>query len=344
MTKPLKLPYKSYSPTIGLGLTAGTDVALIGRLVLGQGATLGPKAVLRADGHHIDVGEEFTLGLGGTLHIAHDVLPTKIGHRVAAGGGAVIHACTVGNDCAIGEGAVILDGAEINDQILLDAHSIVYPGTILKGGYRYAGRPAREIGPISLADITAYRAKIHAKTLADIEAHPSSQPPRNGTRNFIAQTARLNGQPTMGEDASIFFSCHIEASRHPLTIGARSNVQDNSVLLTDSGPLNIGPDTTIGHNVRLNSCYIGKNCLIGMGANLESGTFVEDGTMVAAGTTTAPGQRLTAGHLWAGTPARPISTLKERHLAMIAGTIPHYIAYAQYFNDTQGAEDAVSSR
>ena len=92
---------------------AGANSAIVGRITLGRDAWLGAASVIRADGHYVRAGDDLTLGHGATIHIAHDVYPTVIGHGVTVGSNAVIHACEVRDGCIVEDGAVVLDGCVI---------------------------------------------------------------------------------------------------------------------------------------------------------------------------------------------------------------------------------------
>ena len=129
--------------------------------------------------------------------------------------------------------------------------------------------------------------------------------------------------------ASIWYGCRLDARRGAITLGARCNVQDNSVLAAGAGGLPIGADTTIGHNVLLEDCTVGARCLVGIGSRIAAGTVIPDDTFVAAGTYTTRGQRLEGGRLWGGQPARPIGVLDEARRAVVLETAAVYAGYAR---------------
>ena len=94
-------------------------------------------------------------------------------------------------------------------------------------------------------------------------------------RYFVAPGAHLIGRVELLEDANVWFNCTLRGDNEWISIGARTNIQDNSVLHTDMGfPLIIGADCTIGHNVVLHGCTIGQNSLIGMGATILNGAMI----------------------------------------------------------------------
>ena len=326
-------PYGGISPRIAGALAhVGAGAAVLGRVRLGPGAWLGAGSVIRADGHDVTFGAGFHLGRHGTVHIAHDINPTVVGDDVTAGDRAVIHACTVADGCVIGAGAIILDGSVIGPCAVLEPGTVVFPSSQLEGGWRYAGSPAKPVAPVSEADRLAARAVIRG---AGPEGYhlppPAPSLPQGG---WIAPNAVIAGEVTAGAGAGIWYGCQIIAGHHRVTIGAGTNVQDNSVLIAASGDLVVGPDVTIGHNVTAIDARIDSGCLVGIGSHLAPGTVVEGDVLVAAGSRTEPGQRLTAGQVWAGSPARPIGAMDARKRGILAATLPTYRAYAEAFAAT----------
>ena len=94
-------------------------------------------------------------------------------------------------------------------------------------------------------------------------------------RYFVAPDANVIGRVRLGEDASVWFGATLRGDNEWIDMGARTNVQDGSVLHTDMGcPLTIGADVTIGHSVILHGCAIGEGSLIGMGATLLNGAKI----------------------------------------------------------------------
>ncbi|MFO0872355.1 MAG: DapH/DapD/GlmU-related protein [Phycisphaerales bacterium] len=108
-------------------------------------------------------------------------------------------------------------------------------------------------------------------------------------------------------------------------------MQDNTVIRADAGPVKIGTDVTVGHNVTIRSCTIGDRALIGIGSVLAAGTVVEDDVLLAAGSVTLPGQRLTADAMWAGKPARRLGPLDDAKRRIIDFGAAHYCLYNRDF-------------
>ena len=333
------LPYLGTAPQLaGPPRHAAAGHALVGRIVLGRDAWLGAGALIRADGHDVRAGDDLAMGRGASVHIAHDVYPTLIGHHVSVGANAVVHACTVDDDNVIEEDAVILDGSVLERGSVLEAGSVVFPRSRLGGGWLYAGKPAKPLRELAPGELAMRRAQLRAR----IEAAATDWPGSDGRAAieagaFVGNTASLRGRIRAGEKSSIWYGCRLDAGDGEIAIGARSNVQDNSVLAASGGAIRIGVDSTIGHNVQLAACLIGERCLIGIGSRVAAGTVAEDDVFLAAGAVTTPGQVLTGGALWAGAPARKLAELDERKRAVVLETIVTYCDYADELARVQAA-------
>ncbi len=154
---------------------------------------------------------------------------------------------------------------------------------------------------------------------------------------FIAPSAMVMGDVTLGEEVSVWFHTVIRGDVHWIKIGDHTNVQDGSVLHVTNGrfPLTIGARVTIGHKVLLHGCTVGNDCLIGMGAVLLDGVEVGDGSVVAAGALLPPGKKYPAGHLILGSPAKAIRPLTpEEKVDMIERGTKNYRAYAKEFRSS----------
>jgi gamma-carbonic anhydrase len=326
---PLRAAYSGTSPRFrGDPAYAEEGAVVLGRATLGGGARLGAWSVIRADGHYVEIGEDFHLGGHATVHIAHDVHPTHIGDRVTAGNGAVIHACTVEDDCVVERDAIILDGSRIGPGAVIGPGSVVFPRSELEGGWLYSGSPAKPVARVSASELAGYRRKVRSEPS---RTAPRGGGPQTGLTCFVAPSARVHGAVAVGDGVGIWYGCHLDAGAHRIRIGEGTNIQDNSRLMCDAGDMMVGADVTIGHNVTLSDCVIEPGSLIGIGSVIVSGTIVESDVLVAAGSRTEPGQRLTGGQVWAGRPARPIAQMDDRKRQMLAGTLPTYRDYAERF-------------
>jgi carbonic anhydrase/acetyltransferase-like protein (isoleucine patch superfamily) len=340
---PLILPYDGISPSFGSApLHAGAGAAVLGRVTLGENCWLGALSLMRADGHVVQVGDDFHLGPRSTLHIAHEVFPCLVGDRVTIGENSCVHACTVGNDVVVGDNVVILDGATVEDNVVFEAGATVFPGKRVTGGHVYAGSPAKPVRPLAPNEISERRAtmqRVHAKS--DSTIPPRQAPARESQIDpsvFIASTATIKGRLRAAPSSSIFFSNDFDAGDAVISIGEKTNIQDNTIIRCSTAQgFSIGRDSTIGHNVLLHDCSIGDESLIGIGSVVAGGTIVGDRVLLAASARTIPGQELESGWLYAGNPARKLSPLDKSKQHMIAFTIWTYCQYSQAFKAAESA-------
>ncbi|HEY0683505.1 MAG TPA: gamma carbonic anhydrase family protein [Steroidobacter sp.] len=157
--------------------------------------------------------------------------------------------------------------------------------------------------------------------------------PTLGARVFVHPSAVVIGKVTIGDDSSVWPTAVIRGDVHSIEIGARTSIQDGSVLhVTHDGPyapggraLIIGSDVTVGHRVTLHACTVGNACLIGMGAILLDNVVTEDLVMIGAGSLVTPGKVLKTGGLYVGSPARRIRDLTDKEIAFLTYSPAHYV-------------------
>jgi len=149
---------------------------------------------------------------------------------------------------------------------------------------------------------------------------------------WIAPTAVLIGDVVIGAGANIWFGAVLRGDNERITVGAGSNVQENSVLHTDMGyPLTIGPDCTIGHKAMLHGCTIGHGSLIGMGASLLNGAQVGEGCLIGACALITEGKVIPDGSLVMGSPGKVIRALDDAARARLLASAQGYRANAARF-------------
>ena len=138
---------------------------------------------------------------------------------------------------------------------------------------------------------------------------------------------------TLADDAGVYFGCVLDAGDARIVLGACSNIQDNSLLLTDSvrGDLVIGERVTFGHNVRMSSGEIGDDALVGMMAIVGEHVVVERGGCIAAGAWVEPGTVVRAGWIWAGRPARAFREVKPKEREIFARGVDVYVGYGRAY-------------
>lgn len=157
--------------------------------------------------------------------------------------------------------------------------------------------------------------------------------PNLGSRAFVDRSAVVIGDVQIGDDSSIWPLTVIRGDMHHIRIGARTSVQDGSVLhITHAGPFNpdgypllIGDDVTIGHQVLLHGCTLGNRILLGMGSIVMDGAVIEDEVIVGAGSLVPPGKRLASGFLYVGRPAQQVRPLTEKERAFFTYSAANYV-------------------
>ncbi|MEO5622914.1 MAG: gamma carbonic anhydrase family protein [Dokdonella sp.] len=157
--------------------------------------------------------------------------------------------------------------------------------------------------------------------------------PRIGANVYIDPAAQVIGDVEIGDDASLWPGVVARGDVHFIRIGARSNVQDGSILhVTHAGeftqdgfPLTIGADVTIGHAAVVHACTIGDACLIGMHATVLDGVVVNRHAMIGAGAVVTPGKIVGAGELWVGNPARCVRKLSVEEIERLHYSAQHYV-------------------
>ena len=149
---------------------------------------------------------------------------------------------------------------------------------------------------------------------------------------WIAPTAVLVGRIIVEADASIWFGVVARGDNEAITIGAGSNVQENSVLHTDMGyPLMIGRGCTIGHKAMLHGCTIGNNTLIGMGATVLNGARIGDNCLVGAGALITENKEIPNGSLVIGSPGKVIRALNDEAIKSLRKSAEGYVRNAQRY-------------
>ncbi|MBI5657544.1 MAG: gamma carbonic anhydrase family protein [Geobacter sp.] len=170
--------------------------------------------------------------------------------------------------------------------------------------------------------------------------------PRIDPSVFIAETAVIIGDVTIGPQSSIWYNVVARGDVNFIRIGARSNIQDLSMLHVthrkDAGdpgaPLVIGDDVTVGHGVTLHGCTIGNGAFIGMQAIVMDKVFVGEGALVGARALVPEGTVIPPYTLWVGAPAKNKRDLTQDEIALLRKSPQNYVNYALQF-----IEDGLSS-
>ncbi len=151
-------------------------------------------------------------------------------------------------------------------------------------------------------------------------------------RFWTAPNAVLLGKVELCDDASVWFNAVLRGDNELIRVGARSNVQDGSVLHTDPGfALDIGEDCTIGHMVMLHGCTIGNGCLIGIGSVILNGARIGDGSLIGANTLITEGKVIPARSMVMGSPGKVVRELSEEDAARLKLSAGRYVANWQRY-------------
>lgn len=166
--------------------------------------------------------------------------------------------------------------------------------------------------------------------------------PRIQQAAFIADSADIIGQVCLGSDVSVWFGVVVRGDNEPVTIGERSNIQENCVLHTDPGfPLVTGSNVTVGHQATLHGCTIGDSSLIGMGAIVLNGAVIGKQSIVAAGSLITAGQRFPDQTLIMGSPAKVFRVLNEQELIELNKSAERYVIRAQQYGSELASVDQI---
>jgi carbonic anhydrase/acetyltransferase-like protein (isoleucine patch superfamily) len=343
--------YHDFAPDLTLPVKLAPTAAVVGRTVAGPGLELRRLATVRADGEWVHIGRNGFFAERATVHIAHAMLGATIGDDVTVGRFGLVHACTIEHGVVVADGATVMDGAVVGAHSLIAPGALVPPRKHLPGGFLYEGNPASPLREITRAELSEAAHGIRNGSRTTLGTYDDLPPldmtsfvpegpfegalhalhgvaPRIGAA-FIAPTSALVGNVEVGDDAGIFYGCVLAAGGARIAVGERTNVQDNTLIVTDRarGDVVIGDDVTIGHNVRMGAGRFGDRSLVGMASVVGHGVVVEPGGCIAAGAHVEPGTVVKAGWIWAGRPARAFREVKDTEREMFASAVDTYIEY-----------------
>ncbi len=157
------------------------------------------------------------------------------------------------------------------------------------------------------------------------------QRPRIHPTAWVAPTAVVIGDVEIGEESSVWYHCVLRGDTNIMRIGARTNVQDGSILHLNAGaePLIIGDDVTIGHACIVHACTLKNRAFVGMGATVLDRAVIEEGGMLGAGGVLTPGKVIGPNELWMGSPAKLVRVMDAAERARFDRTAPNYVALAK---------------
>ena len=162
-----------------------------------------------------------------------------------------------------------------------------------------------------------------------------------GNRVMIDDSSVIVGDVRLADDVSIWPLVAARGDVNYIQVGARSNIQDGSVLHVthksaknpEGNPLIVGEDVTVGHKVMLHGCTIGNRVLVGMGSILLDGVVVEDDVMIGAGSLVPQHKRLESGYLYLGSPVKQVRPLKEAELEGLRYSANNYVKWKNDYLD-----------
>ncbi len=146
--------FQGHYPQVGARVFIDPAAVVIGQVTLGDDASIWPYAVVRGDMHFIRIGARTSIQDGAILHITHagpfnpDGFPLIVGDDVTVGHAVTLHGCTIGNRVLVGIGSTLLDGAVVEDDVVIGAGTLVPPGKRLVSGYLYMGSPCKQVRPL----------------------------------------------------------------------------------------------------------------------------------------------------------------------------------------------------
>ena len=168
------------------------------------------------------------------------------------------------------------------------------------------------------------------------------RPPRLGAGVFVADTAAVVGDVTLGDGASVWYGASLRGDVHWIEVGAGSNVQDNATVHVSRGthPCRIGADVTVGHNAVVHGCAVGDGALVGMGAVVLDGAVIGEGSLVGAGALVVGGTVVPPRSLVVGHPARVVRPLSDEEVDRNLANARHYVRMGRMYLEGDAAEGA----
>ena len=154
--------------------------------------------------------------------------------------------------------------------------------------------------------------------------------PRIAATAWVADNAQVIGRVELADDASVWYGAVLRGDNDRITVGARSNVQDGSVLHADAGfPLTLGADVTVGHQAMLHGCTVGDGSLIGIQAVVLNGATIGRRCLVGAGAVVTEGKEFPDGSLILGAPAKAVRSITPEQVERLRFGAQHYVENAE---------------
>lgn len=154
--------FKGFTPKIGQRVWIDDSAVIIGNINIGDDSSVWPLVSIRADMHQIRIGARTSIQDNSCLHITHASevnpggYPLSIGNDVTIGHHVMLHGCKIGDQVLVGMSSTLLDGAVVEEKVVIGAGSLVPPGKRLESGYLYLGSPVRQVRPLTQDELTYF--------------------------------------------------------------------------------------------------------------------------------------------------------------------------------------------
>lgn len=160
--------------------------------------------------------------------------------------------------------------------------------------------------------------------------------PKFGNNCFLAETAVVVGEVSMGDNCTVWFNAVVRGDVHSITIGNNTNIQDGVVIhgTYQKAKTVIGNNVSIAHNAVVHGCTLEDNVLVGMGAIIMDDAVIGSNSVIAAGSVILPGTTVEPGSVYAGVPGKRVKDIGEDMKAVIQRTAKNYPMYAEWFKNT----------
>jgi carbonic anhydrase/acetyltransferase-like protein (isoleucine patch superfamily) len=157
--------------------------------------------------------------------------------------------------------------------------------------------------------------------------------PKFGENCFLADTAVVVGEVTMGSNCTVWFNAIVRGDVHSITIGNNTNIQDGAIIhcTYQKAKTIIGNNVSIAHNAIVHGCTVEDDVLIGMGAIIMDDAVIGSNSVIAAGAVILPGTKVESGSVYAGVPAKKVKDIGEEMKAVIQRTAKNYPMYAEWY-------------
>ncbi|MEF7611879.1 gamma carbonic anhydrase family protein [Enterococcus casseliflavus] len=172
-----------------------------------------------------------------------------------------------------------------------------------------------------------WKEKLMDKEQSGNETHKTVSPASlQGTPCFVAENATIVGNVTLGKESTVWFQAVIRGDANRIEIGARTNIQDGTIIHVDNdAPTIVEDDVTVGHQCMLHGCTIKKGALIGMSSIVLNHAVIGENSLLGAGSLVTEGTVIPPNVLAFGRPARVIRPLTEEEIAKNQANITHYV-------------------